>query len=303
MIALDLGSNTLRGVKLDCKTFERVKEFEKIVKTAEGMHERPIIKKETADRIIKALKEAEKVLNFEKEKIIAVATAALRMAENKKEIIEKIKEETGIEFKIISGEEEARLTALAVEERLKKLNKNEKNFITADLGGGSTEIVIKNRKDLLIKSVNIGIVTFAQKYETVKNIKKNAPKAYEKELKPFLEKLYKDYEKPTVLTATGGTATTITAFLNDMSYGNYDYEKINGKILSVEDISKALHDLLKLDVKEREKWVGTGRGEFIIAGIYLLISLIKTCGFSEIVVIDDSLREGAAIKGCKEEEF
>ncbi len=300
MIALDLGSNTFRAVEIDCKTLERIKEYEKIVKTAEDMHKTGIIKEEALKRVIEAIKEADKIFDFRNHNVTAIATAALRMAKNRQEVLKRIKEKTGIEFKVIKGEEEARLTALAVEERLKKLNRDHENFITIDLGGGSTEILIKNRENLLAKSIDIGIVTFAQKYKTIENIKKEAITAYDKELKPFLKNLYQTYKKPSILTATAGTPTTIAAFLQGMDYGNYDYKKINGYELSIKMIEDALKKLLSLDIKEREKWVGTGRGDLIIAGIYLLISLIKICGFSEIVVIDDSLREGAAIKKCKE---
>lgn len=303
MIAFDLGSNTLRAVEIECNTLKRIKEYEKIVKTAEDMYKTGLIKESALQRVIEAIEEAKKIFDLKNDRIVAVATAALRNAKNKEEILRKIEEKTEIKFQIIDGEKEAFLTAIAVQERLKKLKQPHNNFLTIDLGGGSTEIVLKKDKNIETKSVNIGIVTFAQKYKTLYSIKKNAKIAYDKELKEFLKTLYEKYKKPDILASTGGTPTTIAAFLSGMDYGHYEYEKINGFVLSVQDIEKALQKLLKLDIKEREKWVGTGRGDLIIAGIYLLISLIKICGFSQTTVIDDSLREGAAIEQCKKDSF
>ncbi len=294
MIACDLGSNTFRVVKLNCSTFERIKEYEKIVKTADNLYTTKIINQNALKRVIEAIKEAKKEFDFENDKVSAVATAALRMAENKEEVLKSIEKETGVLFKIIDGKEEARLTAVAVRERLKKLNMPYKHFINIDLGGGSTEIIINKNEQIFAKSIDTGIVTFAQRYKTLKMIKEKSFNAYEE-----LKDIYKKESKPPILTATAGTPTTIAAFLKNMNYSNYDYKKINGTKISIDEIDKALEKLLCLNIKDREKWVGTGRGDLIIAGVFLLKRVIKISGFKSIVVIDDSLREGVAIEGCK----
>ncbi len=298
MIAIDLGSNTLSAVLMDCNSLERIKDIQKIVRTAQDLQKNRIISKEAVNRVIKALKEIQKEIDFSNQNIKAVATAALRMAENKDEVLKEIEKKTNIKFEIIDGKKEAYLTALAVKERLKKLNFTFESFINIDLGGGSTEIILNYPNEIFSKSVDIGIVTFAEKHKSFEKIKKEAKTAY-KDLEEFIKNYYKIYKKPSLLTATAGTPTTIAAFLKGMDYENYDYKKINGMKISIKDIKMSLEKLLKLDIKEREKWVGVGRGDLIIAGIYLLISLIEITSFKEITVIDDSLKEGAAILGCK----
>ncbi len=298
MIAIDLGSNTLSAVLMDCNNLERIKDIQKIVRTAQDLQKNRIISKEAVKRVIKALKEIQKEIDFSNQNIKAVATAALRMAKNKNEVLEEIEEKTNIRFEIIDGEKEAYLTALAVKERLKKLNFQFESFINIDLGGGSTEIILNYPDKIFSKSVDIGIVTFAEKHKSFEKIKQEAKTAY-KGLKDFIKEHYESYKKPSILTATAGTPTTIASFLKGMDYENYNYKKINGMKISIEDIKISLERLLKLNKKEREKWVGVGRGDLIIAGIYLLISLIEITSFKKITVIDDSLKEGAAILGCK----
>ena len=50
--------------------------------------------------------------------------------------------------------------------------------------------------------------------------------------------------------------------------------------------------------EEREKWVGVGRYDLIFSGITILLEILKISGFSEMVVIDDGLREGIALQYC-----
>ena len=135
MIAIDLGSNTIRVVKWDCKENKKIAEFEKIIKTADKLVETKEISPEAVERIIEAINEAKEKIGFD-DKIIAVATEALRAAKNKDEVIKKIKESTGVEFKIISSQEEAKYVAIAVENCLEKCGYDSRNFFLVDIGGG-----------------------------------------------------------------------------------------------------------------------------------------------------------------------
>ena len=106
MIAIDLGSNTIRIIKYDCATNSKLAEFERIVKTADRLVETGGILDETIDRIIQAIEDAKKQIDFN-DNVKAVATEALRKANNSEYVLEKIKEKTGVEFEIISPFDEA----------------------------------------------------------------------------------------------------------------------------------------------------------------------------------------------------
>jgi len=145
MIAIDLGSNTLRAVEFDCRTLEPVESFEKIVRTADGMHESGKIGEAAVERIVEASKEAKKILDFS-QPVAAVTTQALRKASNAEDVLERIRRECGIEFRVIDGDEEAQYTLLAVKKRLEKIGMESEKFVLADLGGGSTEILFFDSK-------------------------------------------------------------------------------------------------------------------------------------------------------------
>ena len=298
MIGIDLGSNTIRIVKIECKTKEKSGEFEKIVKTADGLVETKIISNEAVERIIKAINEAKEKIDFNDE-IKAVATEALRRAKNKDEVLKEIKEKTGIEFEIISADKEAYYDVLAVEECIKRCtDRDARNFLLVDIGGGSTEIILKHKSDILSESYKLGIVTLTQKYKTPEGIK-YAIKKEVSEIKNFLDFAFTTYKKPKIFTASSGTPTTIAALKLGMKYKTYNPEKVNGSVITPEDLDFWLKKLMKMEMKKREELVGVGRGDLIMSGIYIFKEIFKLTKYSECIVCDDGLREGVAIEGCR----
>ena len=225
MIAIDLGSNTIRIVKWDCENNEKIAEYEKIIKTADNLVNTKEISKEAVERIIEAINEAKEKIGFDDE-IAAVATAAFRMAKNADEVIKEIKEKTGVEFRVITPDEEARYVTLAVENCLEKCGYDARNFFLVDIGGGSTELILKHKNDIVSKSYKIGIVTLTQKYKTPEAIKLAVKKEVAK-FKDFIDFVFNAYKKPKIFTASSGTPTTIAALKLGMNYHTYNPERIN----------------------------------------------------------------------------
>jgi len=163
-----------------------------------------------------------------------------------------------------------------------------------DLGGGSTEISVEKES----KSFDIGIVTMAQKYGSAKGVR-----AHLKEELNLLVTFVQRLQKPKLFVATAGTPTTIAAFKQGLDYAHYDVEKVNGTCLSLEDLDLALERLLGMDTHERERWVGVGRDDLIVAGVLIVKHIMIAAGFSEMLVIDDGLREGVALDKCRQKEL
>ncbi len=227
MVCIDLGSNTIRAIEVECATFLKVAEYEKIVKTADNLHKTGYISDEAVKRIITAIDEMRNILNFENG-VKAVTTEAIRRAKNGLNVINRIKKHTNIEFQIIDGKREACYTLLAVINRLEKLKFKAKNFILVDIGGGSTELIFYSNGKVNLKSFPIGIVTIAQKYKTKDNIIKNLPSQMET-IKDFIDEYYRSAKKPDIFISTAGTPTTVAAMKLGMNYKTYSAERINGR--------------------------------------------------------------------------
>src|SRR5271154_4450586 len=96
--------------------------------------------KRAALRIIEGMRK--KAISRGASSIIAVATSAVRESTNGEEVLEELRWQLGVDAKIISGKEEARLIYLSVLWSMPQLREQ---FTIIDIGGGSTEIIVGNR--------------------------------------------------------------------------------------------------------------------------------------------------------------
>lgn len=298
MIAIDLGSNTLRVLEYDCITDQQKSEYEKVVKTADGLAQHGRISEEAIARVISAIKEAQKTMDFSSSAVKAVTTEALRRAVNAEEVLSRIERETGVAFEIISGDTEAKLTLIGVKHRLSKLQYASDTFVLVDIGGGSTELIFHYPDEMISKSFPVGIVTIAQTYKSLENIENALPQEM-LDMQMFCAEVYATKGKAHSFVATSGTPTTVSAMKLGQTYATYDASKINGTSLEVAELDFYLKKLLSLPFEEREIAVGTGRSDLIAAGILIYKHLYNLLEFDTCVVIDDGLREGVALEECK----
>lgn len=292
MIAIDLGSNTIRFVEFDGEKWGE--SFEKIVRTAEGLHQTQLIGERATARIIDAIEEAKTKLNFLTQPSVGYTTAAMRMASNADEVLERIYQTTGVMFRIIDAKKEAELTLRAVRYRLAQLSIDPLSFILADIGGGSTELIHFWENQISSDSLNIGIVTLSESALSKTRLDEKI-NLFKTAVRETLQEAKAQY-----FILTAGTPTTIAAYLNGMDYETYDPTRINGYRLRLEDCYRAYDDLLSMSESDRTRYVGVGRENLIIAGILMVTSMYEALGYSEAIVIDDGLGEGIALEYCNQ---
>jgi len=297
IIAIDLGSNSLRILKMNCETKERLGEFHKTVKTADGLAKTGKINDEAIARVVAGLNEAKEELDFSDAKVKAVTTEAIRQAQNGLEVLSTIEKETGVTFEVIDGEREAKYALRAVQNRLEILKQTPKSFMMVDIGGGSTEMLFYYGDKYFSKSFKVGIVTLTQKFNTLDEIEKAIPKIMS-EMKVYFDEVVKEHGEVELFIATAGTPTTIAAMKKGMDYATYDANKIHGTILSQEDLHKQLEKLLAMSKEEKVKAVGVGRDDLIASGVLIYDELYKISNFKVSMVIDDGIREGVAFDEC-----
>lgn len=293
IVSVDLGSNSFRVLKYDCLNHQIISEHNEVVGMADGLVDTGIISKEAIARVIKAINHSIEIINYNPKEAICVTTAAMRKASNSQEVLECLKKETQLDFKIIDGDEEARLTLLAVKYALKREKIESDNFILLDIGGGSTEIIVNCNENYQAKSFDFGIVTMTQKYLKSNDLQKDLENR-KSEIKLFLDSLNIDFKKfPFV--ATAGTPTTIAAIKLGQDFFSYDRNIVNGTTVNLEDLSFCLNILKNSSKDEITKLVGKGRVEFIEVGILIYKTIFEVFNKKESIVLDDGLREGVAI--------
>lgn len=291
MIAIDLGSNTIRFIEHDGVRWG--KSYEKIVRAAESLHATNMICDNAVSRICLAIEEAQSKLDFLEQDVVAVTTAALRMASNGVDVIAEIFKRTGVKFTIIDGTREAELTLLAVKNRLQQLKINSDQFCLADIGGGSSELIYYNHSKLDSISLPIGIVTMSEEAILTNNLQQLLSN-FEDKIHVFHDSLGKDVQNFR-LVLTSGTPTTIAAYRMGMNYTNYDANQINGSRLTLTDCQQTYLELMDMNESTRAMYVGVGREILIATGILMVESLFKSLNTDEAIIVDDGLREGVAL--------
>ncbi len=297
IIAIDLGSNSLRVLKMNCETKQSLGAFHKTVKTADGLAKTGKINDDAIARVVKALNEAKEELDFSDASVKAVTTEAIRQASNGLEALISIRKETGVAFEVIDGEAEAKYALRAVQNRLEILEKTPKSFMMVDIGGGSTEMLFYYGEKYFSKSFKIGIVTITQKFNNLDEIAKNIPRLMG-EMKSYYDEVTAEHGAVELFIATAGTPTTIAALKQGMDYLTYDGEKIHGTMLTKNDLEEKLNALKAMSTEEKIKAVGVGRDDLIASGVLIYDELYNISGFTESMVIDDGIREGVAFDEC-----
>lgn len=291
-IGCDLGSNTLRCVELVYKEKRYEKRvFERVVKTAWNLSQTGVVSDESEKRILQAFKEVKEVFECENLPKRCVATEALRKAKNSKEVLEKIRVQTGFICEVISPIEEARLSTKGVDFGLLQAKLPNEEYILIDFGGASTEFICKKYDKIISQSFPFGVISIAN------NVQKNRQIKYFlshflKQIGHFLQP-YKDIQ---TLIGIAGTPTTVCAYKQRLGFEHYDANLISGKTLQVEDFKKALEDFSLMDIKTKEKWVGKGRSEVIEVAIVAFLELLRVCKKEKILVFDEGLAEGVALE-------
>jgi len=303
LAGIDIGTNTLRLLVAEtgANSFQEIYSDRKITRLGQELDRTGLISEEAGDRSITALVDFKKnIQRHSTLKTSAVGTSALRNASNAAWFIETVKQRTGLELTVISGEEEARLALLGVAQALKepgypgKTDPLESAFII-DIGGGSTEIIV-TRKDVVpvIVSLPLGAV-----YLTERFIKSDPPSSLEKELlrRAVRNELNKyssvlQPERASFLVGTAGTVTTLAAI--DQGLAMYDPLKINRHGMSKAVVDRIVRELSLRTLSERRNMAGLdhGREDIILAGTMIVQEIMARYGYGNILVSDWGLREG-----------
>lgn len=296
VVAIDLGSNSFRVLVYDCLNHKIISEFNQVVGMADGLVDTGIISKEAQERVVEAINYSSEKLNYNPKEAICVTTAAMRMANNSNEVLQYFLRKTGAKFKIIDGNEEARLTLLAVKYALKREKLKSEKFVLLDIGGGSTEIIVNTKNDYKAHSFNFGIVTLTQKFSDYKLLEESL-NLRKKEIRNFIDTLHIDLEEYTFV-ATAGTPTTIAAIKLGQDFFHYDKNLVNGTIVDLNDLNECLELFRNSSKQTITSLVGSGRVEFIEVGVYIYKAIFEALNKKESIVLDDGLREGVAINQC-----
>ena len=291
---IDLGTNTFHLLVAERVDSQYTIIYQNRVPAKVGMGgiNQNIITEEGVERAIKAISDFQTTLKeMGVEKVMAFGTSALRSSNNGNEVIQKIKNATGIETKIISGEEEAELIYLGVRAAV-KLGK-EKSLIV-DIGGGSVEFIIGNDQEIFWKhSFDIGAQRLLEKFQKHDPISSEEIKMldqfFDSSLQPLLTQLR--VHLPKTLVGSSGTFDT----LSDIYCSRNNIQQQSPETpLTIVAFYEIFEELIVKNRPERMKIAGMieMRVDMIVVACCLIDFLLKRHSFSAIRVSSYSLKEG-----------
>ncbi|MFW2602068.1 Ppx/GppA family phosphatase [Aliarcobacter butzleri] len=286
---IDIGSNSMRMVVLQKSSrfaFSLINETKSRVKISEGCYENDgNLQEIPMQRAYESLKSFLNISNaLKSRKIICVATSALRDAPNSKAFINKVRNDLGLNIKVIDGEKEAYFGGVAASNLL-----HDDTFVTVDIGGGSTEFCfVKNGKIEKSISLNIGTVRIKELYFNKNNIE-----GAKKYILDNLEKIFKlDVEIPKKVVGIGGSIRALSKLI--MAKNQYPLDILHGYTYEVKNEIALLNRISKAKNCEDLKSFGIKKDRFdtIKEGSFIFKTILEELKTQTVVTSGVGVREG-----------
>ena len=226
------------------------------------------------------------------ERVEAIATSAVRDAENGSAFIAELRERFALSPRVLDGEEEARLTYLGATSE----HPPTEPTLVIDIGGGSTELIVGTGEEISFHtSMQAGVVRHSERH-----IASDPPTAVELEaLAADVRGLIDDAVDPGTEALAGiavaGTPTSLAAV--ELGLEPYDPRKVHGHRLSLTAIQRMLSLLASAPLAERAQIPGMhpDRAPTIVAGVVILVEAMRAFGLEQIEVSEHDILYGTAI--------
>lgn len=290
---IDIGSNTIRLSVYKEKNGEIYNLFnEKEAASLRSYMKNGKLNDKGVERLVETLKEFKMLINnFDDiDKIYPFATATIRNASNRTEILKRVKDEIGFEIEILSGEEESELAFVGANSSLEI-----KRGVLTDIGGGSSEIdIIEQGKVIKSTSLNTGSLSAYDDYVDFLFPNKKDRKLIENDIENSLIKSEFYKENHHTLCGVGGSARACLKLYNEI----YNLDKKNFSI-DRKKLKKMLKEIIDYDKKKLLDLilsVKADRVHTLIPGMIILNKIAKYFNVDTINISQTGVREGYVYK-------
>jgi exopolyphosphatase/guanosine-5'-triphosphate,3'-diphosphate pyrophosphatase len=297
---IDMGTNSFHMIV--CQAIEDRDHFEVITREKEAVpffrralsaHTIDEAAMNSAIRILRDMRT--KALQCGAKTIVAVATSAVREANNGEAVLSRIRQELEIDAKMISGHEEARMIYLGV---LWSMPEVDGPFTIVDIGGGSTEIILGDRNSTsFAESYKLGAARLTQRF-----FKKDRPTPQEIRelhdevrgvLRPAAARLssFGGFDR---LIGTSGTVQALAKL--DRMRSKRKNQELHGYELFLEDVEHLVEYLENAFLSaQRIKDLSADRNRTILAGAIVLLETMRSFQAASMTVCTAALREGVIV--------
>lgn len=310
----DLGTNSTRLLVADVAASGQLTQIERhttVTRLGEGVDASGRLAPAAIDRVVAALAGYREIADAAGAKRrVAVATSAVREAENGPELADRVRAETGFDVRTIDGDEEARLTFLgATAGRVARTapaaaagtptSPEPAEVLVIDIGGGSTEFVsgLPGQTPSFHVSTCLGSVRQTERHLAHDPPRHDELEALADEACAIIAAAVPAEIRDNVdkLIAVAGTPTSLATI--DQKLAPYDPEKVDGYSLELATAERILAQLAVLDLDRRRAVAGllADRAPTIVAGVVILVEALRLFGVRNVEVSESDILDGAAL--------
>jgi exopolyphosphatase / guanosine-5'-triphosphate,3'-diphosphate pyrophosphatase len=303
---VDIGTNSTRLLIADVDpatgAVEPVLRRSEVTRLGDGVDSGGSLSETAMARVFRTLAEYRLAIDsHDCEANLAVLTSAVRDASNGAEFAARVREDYGLDARVLSGEEEAQLTFLgAMSSRpLDDDGAAAEPTVVVDIGGGSTEFVVgRGRTAGFHTSLAAGVVRMSERHidsdppapEQLQNLAMDVRRT-------LLEGL--PAEERSVVKhgiAVAGTATSAAAMAQELD--PYDPERVHGYALLLATVELLLARLAEMTEEQRRHVVGLvpDRAPTIVAGMILLEEAMRAFDLDQVEVSEHDILYGGAFR-------
>lgn len=298
---VDIGTNSTRLLVADVEDghVEEIDRRTRVTRLGRGVDLSGNLATEAIEGVCEVLAEYLEVYQELGATIVdAIATSAVRDASNGDAFIAELRERFALDARILAGEEEALLTYRGATAE----HPPPQPIVVIDIGGGSTELIVGTGAEVAFHtSIQAGVVR-----HTERHLASDPPAPTELEalandvLGLLTEALSADPDLDVESgIAVAGTPTSLAAI--DLHLDPYDPRRVHGHRMSLDSIQHMLSQLASLPMAERREVVGLDpdRAPTIVAGVVILIEVMRAFGLTEIEASEHDILHGAAIQATQ----
>jgi exopolyphosphatase/guanosine-5'-triphosphate,3'-diphosphate pyrophosphatase len=307
--AIDIGTNSFHLVvarPTENIRFEILSRDKEVVRLGSGSGDMKRLDADAIERGVAALARFRLIADTFGAEIHAVATSAVREAENRAEFLRAAQARAAITVDVISGVEEARLIHLGV---LQSVPVFDQQALVVDIGGGSTEFVVGRGVDMLdARSLKIGAIRISERFFAKEPLKRKAveeARTYIRSYLPPVARMVEERGGFEVAVGSSGTIQNVAEMVRarngedpHIQIGNRVAKSIGNATFSSEELSEVVDDLVaRPKVADRLAVPGLDprRADIILGGVLVLEQVFQRLGISTMVVSDYALREGVLL--------
>lgn len=290
---IDIGTNSIKFILAEMGKdgqFAAVMDKNNIAQLGEGLKETGKISPEAMARNCAAIKEFAGIARAESaDEIFAVGTMALRKASNTTDFVKMVKDEAGIEIRVIPGEDEARYSYLAV---VSGIELGHGKLAIIDTGGGSTEFVFGEGDRLDRRfSLELGAIRITEEFLKADPVTADGVSAAGKSIDKFLADNGVD-GKVDKLVGMGGGITSMASVMFEMV--DYDPDRVQGCHLSLAEVERQIAMYSARTIDQRRTIVGLQpkRADAILASALIVKGIMMRLAVDALTVSDRGLRHG-----------